>query len=340
MTKKTSLIGLYPDLNRLRFGSILHALLSDHSPRHEQHLAILESVVHEAAEREWLDQESWGRLRAGDDAVVLSILDELQIAQALDRAGYSLHFNPPGDGNRVGELLIERDEQRFFVEVKSLLPAESIVLAQTTLARLHALTELIPIPARLIIEIDHHPNSGISHKEVRRYLQVAASQMLSGGPAPAAYTHTSGLYLRAIACRPDPTAGHLQLVLNQEEWPEQLATVRRLWRERLWRALRGGYSQLPHNGPTPLILVVDHTQPAPTAQHWLPPLLDMLRMGSHRHLSAVGRILLDDLRTTTLLEPTLFLNPYAVMPLAERPLFSAAELRVCILPQEREPDGV
>lgn len=333
MTK--TLTDLYPDVQRLRFGSIVYRLLTDESPHGVQHRAALDAVVQEAAARGWLGTESWGRLRAGDDSVVLSILDELLIAQVLDRAQYTLHFNPPGGGNRVGELLIERANQRFFVEVKSLLPAEALVLAQTTLARLNALAATIALAARLTIEIDHHPNSGISHKEVRRYLQVATEQLLNGGPTPAAYTHTSGLYLRAVACEPDPAEAHLQLVLNLEEWPEQIANVQRLWRERLWRAMRGGYSQLPHRGPPALILVVDHTQPVVAPERWFMPLQEMLRMGSHRHLSAVGRILLDDLRAA-LVVPTLFLNPHALLPLPDEPLFSSAERRVCILPVERE----
>jgi len=324
------LTDLYPQPQRLRIGSILHVLLTDPAPRMVQHRAVLDVAVREAAARGWLDTEAWGRLRAGDDAGVVSILDEVLLAHMFDRAGYSLRFHPPGWGGRVGELLVQRNDVTLFIEVKSLLPAESAVLMQTTLALLRDLATTIPLRARLTIEIDHHPGSGISHKEVRRYLQLAAEQLLAGGSPPAAYHHTSGLYLRATAC--EPTDGtQLELVQTVEDWPGQIAHAQRVWRDRLWRALRGGYTQLPHDGPPALILVVDHTADPPPVTQWLPPTQDMLRMGLHRHLSAIGRMTLDGLHANPP-QITLLHNPNALAPLPETCLISPAERHICILP--------
>lgn len=323
---------LYPDLRRLRFGSIVYALLTDTTPENQQHRIILDAALREAGSRGWLTPEVFGRLRAGDDAVVLSILDELLIAQALDRANYSLQFNPPGEGRHVGELLIERGDLRSFIEVKSLLPAEAVVLAQTTLARLRDLASTIPLAARLTLEITHHPNSGISHREVRRYLHVAAEQMLSGWTHPAAYTHSSGIYLRPVDCQPLPEAEHLQIDLYQEEYPGLARRAHRAWCDRLWRAIRGGYTQLPAGEPA-VIIVVDHAQPAPPLEAWLAPLGDMLRMGAHHRLSAVIRIELASLRTG-LPALTIFHNPRASSPLVSQPILGQHELHISMLNPE------
>ncbi len=323
---------LYPDLRRLRFGSLVHALLTDQSPHNLREVELLDAALRHADERGWLTSDARGRLRAGDDAVVLSILDEILIAQAFDRAGWHLQFSPPGSGKHVGELLIERDEQRIFVEVKSLLPASRTLLNQTTLARLRDLAVTIDLPACLTVEINHHPHSGINHKEVRRYLHIAAEQLLDGWSMPAAYTHTSGLYLRAIACVHADVA-HLQIEEQHDEYPHQVSNAHTSWQDRLWRAIRGGYAQLPHNSEPTIIIVVDHAAPSLSIEQWFAPLYEMLRMGSHRYLSGIGRMVVHELRSHT---PclTMFHNPYGLISLKNDTFFSHDECHICLLKVE------
>ncbi len=331
MKTPLTLSDLYPDLERVRFGSLLYHLLTDSAERSLLHRRHLNAVLSHAQYHGWIDVESFGRLRAGDDAVVLSILDELAIAWWLETAGYHLTFNPPGASGRVGELLIHSHPLSLWLEVKSLLPAEGAIIAQTMLALLDAIAASIHVSARLTVEIAHNPGGGVSQRELRRYIVGATQQLLAGAFPPPAYTHPSGVYLRALQCVPVPGLAHLQIQVLSDPWPGERDLALRSWRERLWRALRGGYSQLPHAGPPTLILVVDHTQPVAPASAWLTPFQELLRMGQHRYLSAVGRLIRDDL---WLAQPalTLLLNPKALVQFPEHPLSPTLERRICVMP--------
>lgn len=323
---------LYPPQShaRLRFGSYLHTLLTSDEPADAERRAMLERMLAEAAERGWISDESAGRLRAGDDSVVIPMFDELLVARWLDQQGYTLSFNPPGARGRIGELLLERDGRSLFLEVKSLLPAESLVLYQVTVARLLEISAAIPIAARLTLEIDISANSGLNAKELRRYMETGAVYLLEGSAPPPAYMHSSGVRLRAVACAPQPGAPHLQLEINGDVWPEQLALAQRLQSERLWRTMRGGYSQLPHNGPPTMIMVIDHTAPL-NLEAWLAQIQEMLRMGTHRHLSAIMRLLASDLWAERP-QPIILLNPKAIVPLEADALTDAPERWLCVLP--------
>ena len=330
MHEPLSLESLYPNIQRLRMGSVVYSLLTDPSLLALRQRHVINTILHAAQQHGWIDTEAYGRLRAGDDAVVLSVIDELALARWFLQAGYELVFNPPGAGDHIGELLIRSAQLEVWVEAKSLLPSNIDAVMQSTQGLLHALAETIPLAARLIVEIDHHPGGGVSLRELKRYLHHSATQLLDSWSVPPAYTHPSGLYLRAVQCVPMPEAPHLIIDIIDDVWPGQEHLHDQSWRDRLWRTIRGGYSQLPGHGPATLILVIDHSLPYHPVSDWINPFYDMLRMGQHRNLSAIGRLLRRDL---WLDQPrlTLLLNPNARATFPDLPLSPFPERRMCVL---------
>ncbi|GIV96051.1 MAG: hypothetical protein KatS3mg057_0708 [Herpetosiphonaceae bacterium] len=331
---KTLLETLYPSgsRHRLRPGSEIERLLEQPDDSSVQRRRHVEAILAHAQASGWLDHPTRQRLASGDDVVMLAALNELAMARFLELRGARLQANPPGRGRRIGEFLVTLDKTSFFLEVKTLVAPLQDSYRSATQRAISEAAAGIRLPAILEIELQACPSSGVSIRDLRYYLEQAAQQLLSGAHEPPAYIHRSGMALRVLRALPLPSATTETLEVRFVDWqPPQVRTEDR-WRERLLRALRGAYEQLPYPAEPSLVAVVNYSEACGSIQPLLAALSSgFLRPNQHRRLSAVGAFepLPGDAKNESL---AIIHNPWAARALPCEALALPDVLQLCLLP--------